>query len=66
MNYCHMLSIIYNYWQMPCLGKPNAMKGKLQHMSRLVGKPTMWFPNRSDTNRAVQAHKMAGDWKFCI
>ena len=24
-------------------------------MSRLVGKPTMWFPNRSDTNRAVQA-----------
>ena len=22
-------------------------------------KPTMWFPNRSDTNRAVQALKMA-------
>ena len=28
-------------------------------MSRLVGKPTMWFPNRSDTNRPVQAHKRA-------
>ena len=27
----------------------------LRHMCRLVGKPTMWFPNRSDTNRAVQA-----------
>ena len=25
-----------------------------KEMSRLVGKPTMWFPNRSDTNRAVQ------------
>ena len=28
-------------------------------MSRLVGKSTMWFPNRSDTNRAVQAQKRA-------
>ena len=35
-------------------------------MSHLVGKPTMWFPNRSDTNRAVQAQKMARDWKFWI
>ena len=24
---------------------------------RLVGKPTMWFPNMSDTNRPVQAQK---------
>ena len=23
-------------------------------MIRLMGKPTMWFPNRSDTNRPVQ------------
>ena len=29
------------------------------YMSRLVGKPTMWFPNRSDTNRPVQAQKRA-------
>ena len=29
-------------------------------------KPTMWFPNRFDTNRAVQAQKMARDWKFWI
>ena len=34
--------------------------------SSLVGKPTMWFPNRSDSNRAVQAQKMAGDWKFWV
>ena len=26
----------------------------------------MWFPTRSDTNRAVQAKKMARDWKFWI
>ena len=26
----------------------------------------MWFPNRSHINRAVQAQKMAGGWKFQI
>ena len=26
----------------------------------------MWFLNRSGTNRAVQAQKMARDWKFWI
>ena len=31
-----------------------------------MGKPTMWFPNRSDTNQAVEAQKMARDWKFWI
>ena len=25
-------------------------------------KPTMWYQNRSDTNQAVQAQKMARDW----
>ena len=34
------------------------------HLSRLVGKPTMWFPNRSDTNRAVEAQKQARSLKF--
>ena len=29
-------------------------------------KPTIWFLNRSDTNRAVQALKMARGWKFWI
>ena len=36
------------------------------NMSRLVGKPTMWFPNRSDTNRPVQAQKRARSLKFRI
>ena len=36
------------------------------HLSRLVGKPTMWFPTRSNTNRPVQAQKMARGWKFWI
>ena len=26
----------------------------LQYLSRLVGKPTMWFPTRSDTNWTAQ------------
>ena len=36
------------------------------HLSRLVGNPTMWFPNRSDTNRPVQAQKRARSLKFRI
>ena len=35
------------------------------NLSCLVGKPT-WFPNRSDTNRAVQSQKTARSMKFCI
>ena len=35
-------------------------------MSHLVEKPTMWFPNRSDTNRPVQAQKRARSLKFQI
>ena len=31
-----------------------------------MGKPTMWFPNRSDTNRPVQAQKTARSLKFPI
>ena len=34
------------------------------HLSHLVGKPTMWFPNRSDTNRPVQLQKQARSFKF--
>ena len=35
-------------------------------MSCLVGKPTMWFPNRFDTNQAVQSQKQARSLKFRI
>ena len=38
----------------------------LHDLSRLVGKPTMLFPNRSDTNRPVQAQKRARSLKFRI
>ena len=31
-----------------------------------MGKPIMWFPNRSNTNRPVKAQKMARGWKFWI
>ena len=42
------------------------MSDQKQQLSHLVGKPTMWFPNRSDTNWAVQAQKMARSLKFRI
>ena len=37
-----------------------------KEISRLVGKPTMWFPDRSDTNWPVQAQKRARSLKFRI
>ena len=47
---------------------PNEVEIRLSfyvyNLSRLVGKPTMWFPTRSDTNRAVQAQKQARSLKF--
>ena len=36
--------------------------GDPEHVSLVMRKPTMWSPNRSDTNRAVQAQKMARGW----
>ena len=39
---------------------------KDQYVSRLVGKPTMWFPTRSDTNQPVQSQKRARSLKFRI
>ena len=41
-------------------------KEAFMKMSRLVAKPTMWFPNRSDTNRPVQVQKRARSLKFRI
>ena len=38
--------------------------GDNKEMSYLVRKPTMWFPNRSDTNRPVQLQKQAISFKF--
>ena len=47
------------------LRQPTEQEQK-QKVSRLVGKPTMWFPIRSDTNQAVQAKKVAREWAFLI
>ena len=35
-------------------------------MSHMMRKTTLWIPNRSDTNRAVQTQKMANGRKFRI
>ena len=43
-----------------------ALSHHILKMSRLVGKPTMWFPNRSVTNRPVQSQKRARRSKFWI
>ena len=47
---------------------PEVSTGKhcWQEMSRLVEKPTMWFPKRSDTNWPVQAQKQARGLKFWL
>ena len=50
-----------NYSSMTC----NMVLVRKQ-MSRLVGKHTKWFSNRSDTNRLVQAQKIARSLKFHI
>ena len=36
----------------------------LHDLSHLMRKPTMWFPNWSDTNRAMQAKKIARSLRF--
>ena len=37
-----------------------------QHLSHLMRKPTMRFPNRSDTNQAVQSQKQVNILQFRI
>ena len=36
------------------------------HLSHVMRKQTVWFSNRSVTNRAVQTQNMARGWKFWI
>ena len=36
------------------------------HLSRVMRKPTFWFPPWPDTNKAVQPHKIARGLKFRI
>ena len=39
---------------------------RTEQQASLVPVPTMWFPNRSDTNQDVQSQKQAGSLKFRI
>ena len=79
VQYCFAKVTLYNGWKRfdNCFLRKLSWKGcgirpsrrcfcKALHLSRLVGKPTMWFPNRSDTNRPVQAQKRARSLKFRI
>ena len=43
-----------------------SFKKQNKNLSRLVGKPTMCFLNRSDINWAVQSQEQAGSLKFRI
>ena len=46
---------------------PKRLARFIEHyMSRLMGKPTVWFPNSSDTNRPVQAQKNTRGLKFWL
>ena len=44
--------------------KTRASVGTSEQMSRVMRKPTMWLQNRSTTNRAVQAQKLARSLNF--
>ena len=47
-------------------GNAQTMQQIAWHLSSVMRKPTIWFPNRSNTNQAVQAQQMARCWKFLI
>ena len=59
MDASRQVSLKSIYW----FQRRRYLKG-FYHMSHLVGKPTMWFPNRSDTNWPVEAQKRARSLKF--
>ena len=44
----------------------DSLSHDFHQMSRLMGKPTMWFSNRYDINQSVQAQDQARSLKFWI
>ena len=55
--------IISHTWKHVCwaenaLCPPHRFTNTHYYLSHVMRKPTIWFPNRSDTNRAAQAQKM--------
>ena len=67
-NCCYDLYLLYTIFVtfeiMGCLDQLGTLIEFNKIYSRLVGKPTMWFPNRSDTNQVVQSQKQARSLKF--
>ena len=64
-SYCHRIRNVFS-----CLlateRQNHSTLDNFLLFTRLIRKPTMWFSNRSETNRYVLALKMAIDWKFWI
>ena len=51
---------------LPCKETKNHLISLKLQLSRVMRKPTIWFPSWSDTNQAVQLQKMARGLKFRI
>ena len=58
-----LTEVIYIFVENPPFSSGKHVHEKYTPLKR---KPTMWFPNRSDTNRHVQAQKRARSLKFRI
>ena len=63
INISMTISHFLNKLPLQC-GASMAVCSRCQYLSRLVGKPTMWFPNRSDINWPAQLQKQARSLKF--
>ena len=59
-------TVVFNLKTDPKWDSHDGSRVRKLHMSRLVGKPTMWFPNRFHINRPVQAQKGTRSLKFRI
>ena len=64
LNICIFQLCTSHLYSGPLGGQRIARLLMFQYLSRLVGKPTMWFPTRSNINRPVQLQKKARSLKF--
>ena len=54
---------LFSVYKLVCDMKHDDSQNILNHVMK---KQTIWLPNRSDTNRAIQAHAIARNLKFWI
>ena len=64
MQFITVLYSIHTSYTKELIRSVGQKSGYCQEMSRVVRKPTFWFPTWSDTNQAVQLQKMARGLKF--